>query len=179
MNLIYLIISRHEHSCSETFRCGVNSKPRRLLLPKNLDTAKLWFPNDLNAVILKSEKLLTSGKHSRQSPIFPGVDVPENSPQGQIMQHSKKTHKKNPKSHTLDSFLSHFVFICWALLQDQHEKMFSCWKKKICQWKPFSLVACGSADDSKQTKQSITVVFNQGSATPRGSTEVLQGGHPT
>ena len=56
---------------------------KRLLLPINLGRVIRSFPNYLESIILQRERLFTSGKHSGQLSIFPGVDVPASSPQGE------------------------------------------------------------------------------------------------
>lgn len=53
---------------------------KQVLLRINLARVIRSFPNNLRLIIL----LFTSGKLSRPTPNFPGVEVPVNSPQGQI-----------------------------------------------------------------------------------------------
>jgi len=56
---------------------------KQLLLPINLGRVIRPFPNYLESIILQGERLFTSGKHSGQLSILPGVDVPASSPQGE------------------------------------------------------------------------------------------------
>ena len=56
---------------------------RELLLPINLKRAIRLFPNYLESIILQWEQLFPSEKHSRQLPIFPGVNILASSLQGQ------------------------------------------------------------------------------------------------
>jgi len=65
---------------------------KQLLLPINLGRVIRPLPNYLESIILQKERLFISGKHSRQLSMFPEVDVPASSPQGQ-----------NPKSYISDS----------------------------------------------------------------------------
>jgi len=65
---------------------------KQLFLPINLGKVIRSFPNYSESITRQRERLFTSGKHSRQQSIFPGVDVPASSPQGQ-----------KPKSYISDS----------------------------------------------------------------------------
>ncbi len=60
----------------------------------------IWpFANNSKSIIPQWGKLFTSGRHSR--PIFPGVDVPENSPM--LRPYNSLTNCRQPKSYTSDS----------------------------------------------------------------------------
>ena len=56
------------------------------LLPINLVRVRKPFPNYLDSITLRSEQLLTSGKHSKWLLIFPGADILARSPWCQAVQ---------------------------------------------------------------------------------------------
>lgn len=56
---------------------------KQLLLPISLVKVIRLFPKHFKLITLQWKILFTGGKHPRQSPVFPGVDMPVNSPQGQ------------------------------------------------------------------------------------------------
>jgi len=59
-----------------------NNLREAIVIAVNLGRVTRPFPN--NSKSIQRGTLFTSGKHSRQFPIFPGVDVPANSPQGDL-----------------------------------------------------------------------------------------------
>lgn len=48
------------------------------------------FPNNLKSIILQWGRLFTSGRHSKQTAVLPGVDIPANSPQNQTVLRSER-----------------------------------------------------------------------------------------
>lgn len=78
-----------------------------MLLTINLGSVITLFPNNSNPIILQWE----SGKDSRQLPIFPGLDVPRNWPQGQTVQRSDKLQE----TQELDMRLHRPHLACWKV----------------------------------------------------------------
>lgn len=56
---------------------------KQLLLPISVVKVIRLFPKRFKLITLQWKILFTGGKHPRQSPVFPGVDTPVNSPQGE------------------------------------------------------------------------------------------------
>ena len=69
-----------------------------LLLPINLGRVVRPVQNNLESIMLQRERLFTSGKYSRQLPIYP-VDVPASSDRAMLLKTTKKYKNKKNKSY--------------------------------------------------------------------------------
>lgn len=64
----------------------------------------IWpFPNQLKSVILQRRRLITRGRHSKETPILQGMDIQGNSPHGQTVYYSKKLQATQELCYTSDS----------------------------------------------------------------------------
>ncbi|MEQ2275883.1 hypothetical protein XENORESO_010326 [Xenotaenia resolanae] len=101
---------------------------KQLLLPFNLGGVRRSSPNHLKSIILQRGRLFLRGKHLRQLPIFPGVDVPADSAQGQSV--NQRNYQK-PKSSISDStglskqVKGHDTKPVWLLGRAEDESLFS------------------------------------------------------
>ena len=79
---------------------------RQLLLLTNPRRVMKSFLNNSKCIILQRERLFTSGKHSRQMPVFPGVNVPASSPNVRLRNAQKNCEKPRATSQTLWASIS-------------------------------------------------------------------------
>jgi len=90
----------------------INIIEKQLLLPRNLLRVIEPFPIHMEPIILQRERLFTSGKHSRQLTISPGVDVPASSFRGQTVQCSEKLQE----TQEVHLRLHRPLFVKWLVL---------------------------------------------------------------